>query len=164
MTNIIDAAEDAIPGVAQVKGVLSIAKVALPFVAAIGGVGALGGAVLWVHGLKTAATVAEAKAAQQHAVAVVQTGQVAAAAQTAQIVAAGVVQHDLTIHVQQENQNAILAAPGATQAIDPRLNAVGRLGLCKYAAYNDDPECAGLRSADPASGQAAGEGSAPSTP
>lgn len=152
--------EDAVPGVAEAKAVIGVAKILWPVIAALGGLGAVAGFALYIHELQAGKARAEAQAAQQHAVAVVQTGQAAAAGQAAQIVSQGAQQHDLTIHVQQENDRAILAAPGAAQAVDPRLNDIGRRGLCRYAAYAGDPECAGLRQPDPGGGPAAGQGRA----
>lgn len=45
----------------------------------------------------------------------------------------------LTITVQQENARALAEAP------DADLGVVLRRGLCRYAAYAADPECADLR-------------------
>lgn len=56
----------------------------------------------------------------------------------------------LSITLHEDNLHAIQSAPGAAAAVDPALNAAGRRGLCGYAAYSDDPGCAGLRGRDPA--------------
>ena len=58
----------------------------------------------------------------------------------------------------EENAHAIAAAPGAGVGLDPRLNDAGRHGLCRYAAYVDDPGCAGLREPDPGQLPQAGSG------
>lgn len=157
-----------VPGGAEVEAGVKLAKAIGPIVmwAAVGLVVLLGlntvfGFIsdpfhLKAHQLANA----QAQAVQAKGDAALATGQAGAAVQATQIVAKGVQQHDLTIHVQQENERAILAAPGADQVLDSRLNDAGRRGLCRFAAYADDPECAGLRQPDPGGGQEAHPGDA----
>lgn len=112
----------------------------------------------WKH---QAAAMAQ-KAASEHASAVQTQGQSAAQTDAAKIVDAGRAKADVTVHIQQENRNAILTAPGAADAVDPGLMSALVGGLCRYAAYRDDPACSAMRSADPAKLPAAGSaGSAP---
>lgn len=44
-------------------------------------------------------------------------------------------------NISQENEHDLRQAPGADARLDPRLNAAGRRGLCRYSAYRDAPEC-----------------------
>lgn len=56
----------------------------------------------------------------------------------------------LTITVHQENARALAEAPGAAAPVDPELVGVLRRGLCRYAAYANDPGCVEVRGRDPA--------------
>lgn len=86
---------------------------------------------------------AHAQATQ--AAAQTQTGQQAAA-----IADQGRAKADVTVHIQQENSNALLTATGAQQGVDPQLYAALIGGLCRYAVAAGDPRCAGLRKPDTA--------------
>lgn len=104
----------------------------------------------WAQFTGQGATRALAHAEQQAGSATVAAGQARAETNAIQIVVSGEARDhaDLTTH--QDNVHDIDAAPGADAPLDPRLNDVGRRGLCRLAAYRDDPECAGLLKGDPA--------------
>jgi hypothetical protein len=141
--------EDAIPGVAEAKEAFAIAKVVWPVVAAVGGAGAVGAAWLYVQHLQHAKQAAETKAAVSQATATGAQGQSGAQTDAAKIVDLGRAKADVTVHTQQENQRAILSAPGASDAVDPGLMSALVGGLCRYDAYRSDPACAQVRPADP---------------
>jgi hypothetical protein len=59
-----------------------------------------------------------------------------------------------TNQVHQENSHALLAQPGAAQALDPPLARTFHDGLCRYAAAGQDPGCTGLPAVpEPAAGE-----------
>jgi hypothetical protein len=92
------------------------------------------------HVRQLQAQVAVAQAAQKDAQA-----QADAASDAEAVVADGAARDLHTDTVHEENSHAIDAASGAGQSLDPDLNTAGRLGLCGYAAYADDPACLQLR-------------------
>ena len=105
---------------------------------------ALLGAVFWVGHLEHQLAVEKAAAVVSKDQAVIDSGQ-AAATQSAAAIETARQQADSSSEVQhQVNENAIKAAPGASAPIDPRLNAAGRLGLCRDSAYAGSPQCVGL--------------------
>lgn len=146
---IIDAAEMAVPGLGEAKTAFAVVKLLWPLLAALGVLAA--GVGVWLHLKHLEADLAQARAqaAQQHAVATVQTGQANAAGDAAAIVDAGRAKADVTVHIQQENQRALLAAPGAAQAVDPGFAAALDRSLCAFDAYAADPGCAAVRAPDP---------------
>lgn len=81
--------------------------------------------------------------------AAVAAGQSAAAADAAVIQDRATVRERTVEHIREINRETILAQPGARQALDPGLVAAARRGLCQYAAYADDPDCAALRGPGP---------------
>lgn len=100
---------------------------------------AVGGIVWWGdHSAKALATKEQAVAGN----AVVGQGQAEAQTNAIQIQVAGQARDRVDLEVHQDNDRNIEAAPGASQAVDPRLNAVGLRGLCSHAVYRDDPACA----------------------
>ena len=107
--------------------------------------------LLWADHAHLKAQVAQLaqKAASEHAQAVQQTGQSNAQSDAAKIIDQGRAKADVTVHIQQENRNAILAAPGASDGVDPGLMSALVGGLCRYAGYSSDPACLKLRAVDP---------------
>lgn len=75
-------------------------------------------------------------------VATVAAAQSNAAQAAQQIIVSGGARDRVDLEVHQANDQAIAAAPGASAALDPRLNAVGIAGLCRHKAYRDDARCA----------------------
>lgn len=131
--------------------------IALAVLALVG----VGGFLWWQS--RSAQHVAVA-AQQQAGKATVAAGQAQAQTNAVQVVVAGQARDTLDIEVHQHNDQAIAAAPGASSALDARLNRAGIAGLCQHPAYAADPGCAGLRGADPAVVPAAGSGNAASAP
>lgn len=125
----------------KLEGWLIGATIALLIVAAV---------VVEIVSLRHDLAVARAQTQVAKDTSVVVSGQAAAAQSAASIADAGTQRDALTITVHQDNAHAIAAAPGASARIDPALNAAGRGGLCRYAAYAGDPGCAGLLAGDPA--------------
>lgn len=122
---------------------------------------AIGGFILWQgHSAQRVAVQAQ----RQAGAATVSAGQAQAETATQRIVVAGQARDQLDIEVHQHNDRAIAAAPGADAPLDPRLNDVGRRGLCQHPAYAADPGCAGLRPADPAELPDPGGGNAAAAP
>jgi len=122
--------------------------------------GVVGAGWLYVSHLQTQnAQLTQAAAVAQDQL-VTASGQAAATQGAAAIAAAGAQRAATDTQIHQDNTHAIQAAPGASAPLDPRLNAVGVAGLCKYAAYSGDPRCAGLQQGHPAQLQKAGGGNA----
>jgi type II secretory pathway pseudopilin PulG len=103
----------------------------------------------WVHrghelsAARQAANVAKAQTT-------VAQNQNAAQQQASNIVDHGRAKADVTVHIQQENEHALLSAPGAQQSVDPQLYGRFIDGLCRYPQYAGDSRCFALRPADPA--------------
>ena len=94
---------------------------------------------------------AKSLAVKEQAVAgnsVVAAGQAQQSAAAQQIVVSGQARDRIDLEVHQSNDQAIAAAPGAGAPIDPRLNDVGRRGLCRHPSFAADPECARLLAGD----------------
>jgi hypothetical protein len=108
------------------------------------------------HSAKSLAVKEEAAAGA----ASVSAGQAQAQTNAIQIQVAGQARDRVDLEVHQANDQAIATSPGAAQSVDPRLNRVGLVGLCRHLAYATDPECAELRSPDPTQRPDAGGGNA----
>jgi hypothetical protein len=111
------------------------------------------------HARKLAEQLSDAKAAGQ-----VQAAAAAAARAAGVVIGAGAARDQGTSATHEENRDAITATPGAAQAIDPALNDAGRIGLCRYRAYDGDAQCLELRGADPAGRPGAGQGGSAAGP
>lgn len=107
------------------------------------------GGLAYVSHLQHATAAAKVEAAVQRATATVSAGQTAAQIDASAIADRGAQRGLRLAATHEEHAHALQAAPGAGQALDPgfvqRLND----GLCEYAAYADDPGCAGLLGGDP---------------
>ena len=104
----------------------------------------------YVMHLERALATARQQAAVAHAQAVVATGQAEATQDAQAIQSAGSQRDSLAITLHEANDHALQSTPGASDPVAAAVNAAGRRGLCGYAAYANDPGCAGLRVADPA--------------
>jgi hypothetical protein len=123
-------------------GITAVCAVVL----ALLGVG-IGIALWWSnHSAQTVAVREQAVAAN----AAIAAGQARAETNAIQIQVAGQARDRIDLEVHEHNDQSISAAPGADAPVDPRLNSVGRRGLCQHPAYAADPECAGLQRTDPA--------------
>ena len=126
------------------------ARLIMPLIGALLALGLVAGVVLYIHALQGDVAKARAQAAANHAAAVVAAGQAAAGQAAGQVADAGAQRDAATVSTHGENAHAIAATPGASVPLDPRLNAGGRRGLCKFDAYAGEAACAGLRGAYPA--------------
>jgi hypothetical protein len=94
-----------------------------------------------------------AKAKQTAAVATgqagVATGQTAATSDAALIADKGRARDTITVQIHEANHAAVLQASGAGVRLDPAVIAAANRGLCRYASYAGDPDCAAMRAADP---------------
>jgi hypothetical protein len=104
------------------------------------------------HAQSLQAQLQQAQAAAKQAQA-----QSAAAADAETVIANGAVRDQHTVTVHSENSHAIQSAEGASQALDPGLNAAGRRGLCAYDSYAADPACVQLRGHDSGPGPPTGQ-------
>jgi hypothetical protein len=122
-------------------------------------VGVLG--FLWLRGNHEhdARLAAERKAATSHVESTIAQAQAQAQQGAGIIVDRGRAKADVTVHIQQENEHALLSAPGAQQSVDPQLYGHFIDGLCRYPEYAGDSRCIALRPADPAKPANAGPAS-----
>lgn len=108
------------------------------------------GGMTYVNHMRHALDAAKVGEATQTDKAAVATGQSAAQVDAAIIADRGAQRDILLAALHEDHAHAIQAAPGASAPVDPAVAAAVRSGLCGYAAYADDPGCAGLRVGNPA--------------
>jgi hypothetical protein len=106
------------------------------------------GGFTYVQYLRHEAQAAKVEAATRADTKTVATGQTDAQSAAATIADRGASRGQRLATLHEEHDHALQAAPGAGQLLDPGF--VQRLNdrLCEYAAYADDPGCAGLREFD----------------
>jgi hypothetical protein len=92
---------------------------------------------------------ARARAALAKAEAIQAQGQAAAGRDAVAIVTAASGRDAATDRQTQENRDAILAAPGAANAVDPAVGAAGRRAVCLRQSARRLPECQPLQPARP---------------
>lgn len=127
----------------EIKIVAAIAAIFLLATAGLGLVAYIGHEHRALAAAKSAQAVAEARVS-------VSTGQAGAVTSAAAIADRGAQRDALSITLHEANDHVLQSAPGASAPVDPALNAYGRRGLCRYAAYAGDSGCAGLRVGGPA--------------
>lgn len=162
----VDAATSGIPIVGEAKAAFSVAKAVAPIVGAVLlalvvllGLNTIFGFITDPFHLKAhQLAAAQTQAATATDNLVVAKGQNAAQTDAQKIVLAGSAKTDVTLHIQQDNQRAILAAPGASQVVDPGLVSTLDDGLCRYDAYAGNPGCNQVRPSDPGQLPQAGSG------
>lgn len=113
--------------------IIAILALVLVFVA-IG----LGGFLWFTNHSATKVAVKEQTAAGNATVAA---GQAQANQTAQQIVVQGQARDTVDLEVHQHNDAAIDASQGATQPVNPQVIQNLDAGLCRYAAYANDPAC-----------------------
>lgn len=156
---------DLIPGAPQAKTAGRLALWVVAFIVGALGIFAFANLIADPFGWQKARLdTAVAEAVKAKGEAAVAEGQAAATSDAAQITQAGAQRDTHTIVIREANRAAILAAPGASQRLDPDLVRTGNGGLCNFNAYAGHPRCPEVRSADPPELPQPGPSGGPSTP